>query len=71
MKLPWLQSELLHGADPVPAVGQDGAGCTQIHPWGAFSLLTSLMCLWWGGKEPSQGLRNLCEVWNLSEVCAE
>lgn len=69
MKLPWLQSVPLHGADPVPAVDQDGGGCTEIPPWAALSLLISLMCLWWGGKEPSQWLRNLCELCNLWDLC--
>jgi len=62
MKLPWLQLAVLHGADPVIVAGQCGGGCTQLRPWGAVLLLTLLTCLWQGGKESSQGVRNPCEV---------
>lgn len=51
--VPWLQSVPLHGADPVPAVGQDGGGCTHIHPWGALIIdFTNLLMLGWEGAFP-------------------
>lgn len=68
MKLPWPQSTVVHGADLVLVVGMVVAA--QLHPWGALLLLTLLTCLWWGGKESSQGMRNACEVCNLSGTCA-